>query len=747
MDNMGHIVAANAQLSKGVRRIPLVKHLVALLFAVGISFVGVNLVHADENAPEDLDSSTSAVVQQDTTLDEGGDIHPVPQVSETPCFQNEVNLATVPSFPIGEFCYGDGFKYYPATKTFIVTGGSEVSPVVATGTEGSPSGVRIEIAEGETAWLKIENLQIDLEQSQVEAAPISVGAGATLNLVLAGENSLRGYALNDGVAAAGIFAPTGTSLNISGSGSLDATGGNYSAGIGGADGYFGPSVANSGNINISGGVVRATGGAGAAGIGGGWDGSAGNITIGGGIVIATGGNSSTDAATGSGIGGGMRGNGGNGGNGGNVSITAGVVIANAGDDSLYSDCNLSNGIGGNADGYCTASAQGTLNISGNAAVFADEIGPTGGNFSFTSGLLKSGAVATAKGTFTLPQELFTQVVLNAIYSDEYNGLGDGYFPFKGFDFVIASGANVTSPSEVFYGAAPDQTITINGKLTNHGYIYLESSVINVNGTLVNNQIVVSEGGVINVYGTLTNNGTINNNDLQESSAHIYLKCSGTYTGNAPYGNPVEQEGGCAPPAPRCTGWICEHRFALNGNHNFKDLGNTSAEFKNHIKWLYQHKVTSGVNATTYAPKANVTREQMAKFLYALANNNTGFTPPSRGTFADVSPSSQFRHHIEWLKAKGITSGVTPTQYNPKGNVTREQMAAFMYRLAGNPAQSATQCGFKDVDKKSQFAKAICWMKAKGITSGTSPTTYAPKNNVTREQMSKFMQKLYEWSMR
>ncbi|MCL2652171.1 MAG: S-layer homology domain-containing protein [Propionibacteriaceae bacterium] len=161
----------------------------------------------------------------------------------------------------------------------------------------------------------------------------------------------------------------------------------------------------------------------------------------------------------------------------------------------------------------------------------------------------------------------------------------------------------------------------------------------------------------------------------------------------------------------------------------------------YICWMSAKKVTSGTPDGRYLPAQPVEREQMAVFMYQLAGA-PAFTPPTKPSFTDVPASSQYYKFIEWMRAKGITSA-SATVFNPTQPVTREQMAVFMYQLSGSPSYTPpTKQSFSDVPPTSQYYKFIEWMKAKGITSGTAGgATYSPTDSVTRAQMAVFMYQL------
>ncbi|WP_270337466.1 S-layer homology domain-containing protein [Lactococcus petauri] len=117
---------------------------------------------------------------------------------------------------------------------------------------------------------------------------------------------------------------------------------------------------------------------------------------------------------------------------------------------------------------------------------------------------------------------------------------------------------------------------------------------------------------------------------------------------------------------------------------------------------------------------------------------------SGNPFKDVS-QSLYKNYISWIYSRGITTGYTPTTYNPDGYVTRGEMAAFLHRMAkvsGN-APTSGKYNTKFVDAKNHmFANDIGWLSSKGITTGYTPTTFRPDAYVTRGEMAAFLQRVY-----
>jgi len=220
-------------------------------------------------------------------------------------------------------------------------------------------------------------------------SPLALNTGANVMLNIRGNNTLTGgqCALEKASYCAGITVPSSTTLNIDGAGTLTATGGSWSAGIGGS-GYGGKSRSigfDAGTITISGGTVTATGGVYSSGIGAGNGGQGGTITISGGTVTARAGE--------------YHGNNGIGGSGGAITISGGTVTAYG---------NNGPGIGGTPSSSFGGSDM-TITISGGTVISHGGFGSAGiggenygtdSNFAIT---ITGNANVTAMGGDGFPQ--------------------------------------------------------------------------------------------------------------------------------------------------------------------------------------------------------------------------------------------------------------------------------------------------------------------------------------------------------
>ena len=110
---------------------------------------------------------------------------------------------------------------------------------------------------------------------------------------------------------------------------------------------------------------------------------------------------------------------------------------------------------------------------------------------------------------------------------------------------------------------------------------------------------------------------------------------------------------------------------------FKDVP-ADNQFYTEINWLAQRQITLGYPDGTFRPGENVERGAMAAFFYRL-NGSPQFTPPTKPTFSDVPTNHPFYKEIEWMAARGITTGYGDGTFRPAASVNRDAMAAFLYR--------------------------------------------------------------------
>ena len=107
-------------------------------------------------------------------------------------------------------------------------------------------------------------------------------------------------------------------------------------------------------------------------------------------------------------------------------------------------------------------------------------------------------------------------------------------------------------------------------------------------------------------------------------------------------------------------------------------------------------------------------------------------------FVDVSASDYYYDAVLWAVGKGITTGTSATTFNPNGICTRAQAVTFLWRAAGSPAAKSSAMPFADVKAGSYYYDAVLWAVEQGITKGTSDTMFSPNATCTRAQIVTFL---------
>lgn len=172
--------------------------------------------------------------------------------------------------------------------------------------------------------------------------------------------------------------------------------------------------------------------------------------------------------------------------------------------------------------------------------------------------------------------------------------------------------------------------------------------------------------------------------------------------------------------------------------NFIDV-KTTDYFYNSVKWAVGKNITNGTSSTTFSPYKSCTRAEIVTFLWRAA----GSPEPTitRNPFRDVNAvtHSSYYKAILWASQKGITSGTSATAFSPDQVCTRAQIVTFLYRYAGQPSGYYSN-PFKDVGATSEasYYNAILWASGKGITTGSSPTTFSPYASCNRAEAVTFL---------
>ena len=165
--------------------------------------------------------------------------------------------------------------------------------------------------------------------------------------------------------------------------------------------------------------------------------------------------------------------------------------------------------------------------------------------------------------------------------------------------------------------------------------------------------------------------------------------------------------------------------------------NSGDYFYDPVLWALTHEpqITDGMTETTFAPGETCTRGQVVTFLWRAM----GCAEPKSASnpFNDVAGGDYFYKAVLWAVEKGITDGTSATTFSPNDPCTRAHVVTFLHRAEGTPA-AGSKNPFSDVAAGEYYTDAVLWAVSKGITDGTSDTTFSPADPCTRGQIVTFL---------
>lgn len=160
-----------------------------------------------------------------------------------------------------------------------------------------------------------------------------------------------------------------------------------------------------------------------------------------------------------------------------------------------------------------------------------------------------------------------------------------------------------------------------------------------------------------------------------------------------------------------------------------------------IDYAVENGLLEGTSPTTMEPNATLIRAQLAQILYNIEDK-----PAVTGEmiFEDVPASEWFYSPILWANQNDIINGTSPTTFEPLEDISRQDLALMLYRYAGKPAVTGDLDGFTDADQVGDWAEeAMTWAVAEGIVQGDTPTTLNPTGTATRAEAAAMLQRFLE----
>lgn len=176
-------------------------------------------------------------------------------------------------------------------------------------------------------------------------------------------------------------------------------------------------------------------------------------------------------------------------------------------------------------------------------------------------------------------------------------------------------------------------------------------------------------------------------------------------------------------------------MAVEEETGFDDVA-ASAWYADAVEYVVSNGVMNGTGDTTFEPDAALSRSMMVQVLYNMENKPAA----SDAAFIDVADNAWYADAVAWAAENKLVNGVEENQFAPDDNITREQMAAILYRYAQYKGQDvsarADMNAYTDFTEISSYAEPmLAWAVSEGLITGSSDTTLSPAGNATRAEVA------------
>ena len=156
---------------------------------------------------------------------------------------------------------------------------------------------------------------------------------------------------------------------------------------------------------------------------------------------------------------------------------------------------------------------------------------------------------------------------------------------------------------------------------------------------------------------------------------------------------------------------------------------------------------NGVGSSQFDPEGSMTRAMLVTVLWRYVGSPEEWS----NSFRDVRAGQWYTQAVSWAAKNGIVNGTSPTTFDPEGNITREQMAAILYRYANwktlDTSARRDFAGFPDANRVSGYATdALSWCIARGIINGSNENGrdyLLPQGNATRAQVATILMRFIQ----
>ena len=178
----------------------------------------------------------------------------------------------------------------------------------------------------------------------------------------------------------------------------------------------------------------------------------------------------------------------------------------------------------------------------------------------------------------------------------------------------------------------------------------------------------------------------------------------------------------------------ETEVCLSAAMPFVDVA-SDAYYAEPVLWAVDKKITVGTTTTTFSPDWACTRAQIVTFLWRYSNSPKATS--EKNPFTDVASTAYYYDAVLWAVEKGITVGTSATTFSPDAPCTRGQFVTFLWRFDGEKKVEMDN-PFEDVAAADYYYDAVLWAAKTGVTVGTGAKTFTPTMNCSRAHVVTFL---------
>ena len=198
----------------------------------------------------------------------------------------------------------------------------------------------------------------------------------------------------------------------------------------------------------------------------------------------------------------------------------------------------------------------------------------------------------------------------------------------------------------------------------------------------------------------------------------------------------------------------QYALVLDGKSHalpFTDLA-AGAWYEDAVAYVYRHDLMSGFSEDTFGPNADLSRAQLCQILYNMEGRPA---VTGSGSFSDLADGAWYTDAVTWAASQGIVDGYGGGLFGPDDNITREQLASILYRYAQargddvSVGEDTNILSYSDAADVAGYAvSAMQWACGAGVITGISESALAPRGEATRAQtaamLMRFCEQYVEW---